>query len=309
MKIKINKDRLITVLLIFCLLAGLSVMLYPTISEYHNSLTQTKAIAEYSDIVAQLEEEQYDRVFASSEEYNKNLKRWSAPYQLTQSEQEDYESQLNLSGTGVMGYVEVPSINCSLPIYHGTDEAVLQVAVGHLEWSSLPVGGKSTHCVISGHRGLPSANLFSDLDKVEIGDTFLLRVLDEVFTYEVDQILTVEPEDTTALRITEGEDYCTLVTCTPYGINSHRLLVRGHRVPNTEESELVAVTADATRLDTLMVVAVVAIALAALFLIIFLLMGKPKTAQGTSSNGDKGKNTKKQKLKKDKKRKNKRNTD
>lgn len=276
MKIKFSKDRLITVLLIFLLLAGLSVMLYPTISEYNNYFSQSKVISEYSDIVAQMEEEEYDRVIAAAKEYNATLQRWSAPYILSSENLKNYESQLNLSGTGIMGYIEIPSIDCSLPVYHGTDETVLQTAVGHLEWSSLPVGGESTHCIISGHRGLPSANLFSHLDMVKLGDVFMLRVLDEVFTYEVDQILTVVPEDTDALLVEDGKDYCTLITCTPYAINSHRLLVRGHRIPNTEESLAVTVTADATRLDTLMVVSVVAIALTVVFLMVFLLMGKPK---------------------------------
>jgi sortase A len=175
-----------------------------------------------------------------------------------------------------MGYIEIPEIDVSLPIYHGTEDPVLQVAIGHLEWSSLPVGGESTHCVLSGHRGLPSAKLFTDLDKLREGDTFLLRVLDEILTYEVDQILIVEPQDTAALEIVEGEDYCTLVTCTPYGINTHRLLVRGHRIDNIEEVKTVRVTADAVQLEPMLVAPVVAVPMLLILLILLLLPRRRK---------------------------------
>ena len=188
----------------------------------------------------------------------------------------EYESLLDISGQGVMGYIEIPEIDVSLPIYHGTEDPVLQVAVGHLEWSSLPVGGESTHCVLSGHRGLPSAKLFTNLDKLREGDTFLLRVLDEILTYEVDQILIVEPQDTAALEIAEGEDYCTLVTCTPYGINTHRLLVRGHRIDNIEEVKTVRVTADAVQIEPMLVAPVVAIPMLLILLILLLLPRRRK---------------------------------
>ena len=179
-----------------------------------------------------------------------------------------------------MGYIELPSIDCSLPIYHGTEESVLQIAIGHLEWSSLPVGGESTHCVLSGHRGLPSAKLFTNLDKLQEGDVFLLRVLDEVLTYEVDQILIVEPQEIAALQITEGEDLCTLVTCTPYGINTHRLLVRGHRIENAPEARLVRVTADAVQIEPLLVAPIVALPMLLLLLILLLLPKRPKNDNG-----------------------------
>ncbi|MGN1113398.1 MAG: class C sortase [Acutalibacteraceae bacterium] len=276
-----RKDRLITVLLAFGLLIALSLSLYPTIADYHNSLVQTTAVAEYSDSVERLREEEYDSILSSARDYNKALKSWTAPYELTTDERARYESQLNLTGNGIMGYLEIPSINCYMPVHHGTNDSVLQTAVGHFEWSSLPVGGKSTHCVLTSHRGLLSANLFTYLDKVKRGDVFMLRVLDEVMTYEVDQILTVLPADTDELRVVDGKDYCTLLTCTPYGINSHRLLVRGHRIPNTEESKAVTVPADAVHLNTIMVFAVVAIALLVLFLIIFLMLGKPVTTVPT----------------------------
>lgn len=185
-----------------------------------------------------------------------------------------------MSGLGVMGYIEIPSIDCALPIYHGTEESVLQIAVGHLEWSSLPVGGESTHCVLSGHRGLPSAKLFTNLDKLQTGDIFMLRVLDNVLTYEVDQILIVKPQETGALRIEKGKDYCTLVTCTPYGINTHRLLVRGHRIDNIEEAKTVRVTADAIQIEPLLVAPVVAIPILLLLLILLLLPKKPRKKHG-----------------------------
>ena len=185
-----------------------------------------------------------------------------------------------------MGYIEIPSINCSLPIYHGTDEAVLQIAVGHLEWSSLPVGGENTHCVLSGHRGLPSARLFSNLDKVVEGDVFMLRVLDEVLTYEVDQILIVEPQELDALQIVEGKDYCTLVTCTPYGVNTHRLLVRGHRIENLKDAKNVRITADAVQIEPLLVAPIVAIPMLLLLLILLLLPVRPKKKAGGETDED-----------------------
>jgi sortase A len=174
-----------------------------------------------------------------------------------------------------MGYIEVPAIGVTLPIYHGTDEAVLQIAVGHLEWTSLPVGGESSHCVVSGHRGLPSAKLFTDLDKLVVGDIFVFRVLAEILTYEVDQILTVKANETEALLIQEGQDLCTLITCTPYGVNSHRLLVRGHRVENQEEVKAIRVTADAMQIEPVIVAPIVAIPML-LVLLIFLLIPKPR---------------------------------
>lgn len=204
--------------------------MYPSVSNYWNSFTQSRAIAGYADKVAALNEDQYTALWEAANKYNQALLERFNTYLLEEEQRAEYEKLLNVSGTGVMGYIEIPDIDCTLPIYHGTEESVLQIAVGHLEWTGLPVGGKSTHCVLSGHSGLPSAELFTNLDKLEEGDLFMLHVLDEILMYEVDQILIVEPHETDALKIVEGEDYCTLMTCTPYGVNSHRLLVRGHRV-------------------------------------------------------------------------------
>lgn len=259
-----------TVFLVLLLLAGVSLLLYPSLSDYWNSMHQTRAIASYAETVSQLDTAQYDEMWKAAQDYNRSLAQRETAFALTDEQKAAYESLLDVSGLGVMGYIEIPEIDCSLPIYHGTEESVLQVAVGHLEWSSLPVGGEGTHCVLSGHRGLPSAKLFTNLDKLAVGDTFLLRVLDEVLTYEVDQILIVEPEQVDALGIGPGEDYCTLVTCTPYGINTHRLLVRGHRVENTPEAARMHVTADATQFDPLLVAPALAIPVLLLLLMILL---------------------------------------
>ena len=259
-----------TIVLVLLLLAGVFLLLYPSVSDYWNSMHQTRAIASYAETVSQLDTAQYDEMWKAAQDYNRSLAQRETAFALTDEQKAAYESLLDVSGLGVMGYIEIPEIDCSLPIYHGTEESVLQVAVGHLEWSNLPVGGEGTHCVLSGHRGLPSAKLFTNLDKLAVGDTFLLRVLDEVLTYEVDQILIVEPEQVDALGIVPGEDYCTLVTCTPYGINTHRLLVRGHRVENTPEAARMHVTADATQFDPLLVAPALAIPVLLLLLMILL---------------------------------------
>lgn len=275
-----KRNKIVNIVLILTLLAGLSLLLYPSFSDYWNSLHQTRAIAAYAEEVANLDDAQYEEVWAAAKAYNAALNGRENAYLLTDAQKQTYETILDVSGLGVMGYIEIPEINCSLPVYHGTDAAVLQVAVGHLEWSSLPVGGEGTHCVLSGHRGLPSAKLFTNLDQLREGDIFLLRVLDEVLTYEVDQILIVEPQDTEALQIVEGEDYCTLVTCTPYGINSHRLLVRGHRIENVEESKSIRVTADAMQIEPLLVAPFAALPLLLVLLIILLIPKKRKSNGG-----------------------------
>lgn len=281
---KKKTNNYITGLLVLILLAGLSLLLYPSVSEYWNSLHQTRAIATYAEDVANMNEKQYEKLWKAAEKYNHKLENRQGIRTLSEDEKKEYEKQLNISGIGVMGYVEIPKIATTLPIYHGTEESVLQIAVGHLEWSSLPVGGKSTHCVLSGHRGLPSAKLFTNLDMLTEGDVFMLRVLDEVLTYEVDQILIVEPEHTEALDVVEGEDYCTLVTCTPYGINTHRLLVRGHRIENADAYDA-RITADGVQLEPMMVAVFVAIPLLLLVIIILLLLPR-KTGRGHGGDSD-----------------------
>lgn len=232
------KKRLLTIVVILFLLAGLSLLLYPTLSNYWNSLHQSRAIAGYAKTVATLSDDDYAQYWADAQAYNQGLLHKQARFFPTVEELEEYEKLLNVSENGIMGYLEIPRIGCLLPIYHGTDEAVLQIAVGHIVGTSLPVGGKGTHCVLSGHRGLPSAKLFSNLDRLSEGDQFTLRVLNETLVYQVDQVLVVLPEEIEALEIEEDADYCTLVTCTPYGVNTHRLLVRGHRIETVAEQEI-----------------------------------------------------------------------
>ena len=275
------KNKLTTILLIPALFAGLSLLLYPTVSDYWNSLHASQAVADYAENVRNLEAEKYEQVLQDAKSYNQMLPYEQTTFALSEEEKEAYDALLDISGTGVMGYIEIPTVNISLPVYHGTEDAVLQIAVGHLEWSSLPVGGESTHCVLSGHRGLPSAKLFTNLDKLVAGDKFIMRVLDEVLTYEVDQILIVEPTDVSTLMIEAGKDLCTLVTCTPYGINSHRLLVRGHRIENQDEAQAIRVTSDAIQIEPLIVAPAVALPMLLVLLVILLVSGgKTKSAGG-----------------------------
>ena len=262
-----------TILLVIVFLVGLSLLLYPSFSDWWNSMHQSRAVASYVEQVAAIDKNQYEDIWKAARQHNQELLERDNPFVLEEERIKAYEQLLNLGGTGVMGYVEIPQIGVTLPIYHGTDEAVLQIAVGHLEWTSLPVGGESTHSVISGHRGLPSAKLFTDLDKLVEGDIFIFRVLDEILTYEIDQILIVEPHEVQNLQVEEGKDLCTLLTCTPYGINSHRLLVRGHRVENTEEAKVVRVTSDAVQIDPVIVAPVVALPM---LLMLFIILMIPK---------------------------------
>ena len=264
-----------TIILLIVFIVGLSLLLYPTFADWWNSMHQSRAVASYVEQVANIDEDQYEGLWNAAWEYNMSIKDRANTFVLSDEEKEEYAQLLNVGGTGIMGYIEVPSIGVTLPIYHGTDESVLQVAIGHLEWTSLPVGGQSSHCVVSGHRGLPSARLFTDLDKLVVGDLFMIRVLDEILTYEVDQILIVEPHETDALMPERGQDLCTLVTCTPYGINSHRLLVRGHRVETQEEAQAVRVTADATQIKPIIVAPLVALPIL-LILLIGLMLPKPR---------------------------------
>ena len=269
-----KSNILLTALLVLALLAGLSLLLYPTVSDWWNSMHQSRAIASYVESVVELDEEQYDAVWQAAQEYNAALPDDDTRFLPGEEEQALYETLLNVGGDGIMGYVEIEKIDVLLPIYHGTNEEVLQVAIGHIEGSSLPVGGAGTHTVISGHRGLPSARLFTDLDQLDEGDTFMLHILDETLTYEVDQIRIVEPDDISNLALEAGADYCTLVTCTPYGVNSHRLLVRGHRVetPEQDQSFNERIMADATLLDNTKVAAVLTVPILLLMLLAYALL-------------------------------------
>ena len=258
-------------ILVLVLLAGVALLVYPTFSDYWNSLHQSRAIASYTQAVSTIDNNKYDEIWASAHEYNRTIPQRENRFFLKEEDVAAYEAQLDAGGLGIMGYIEIPEIDVSLPVYHGTSEAVLQIAIGHIEGTSLPVGGPSTHCAVSGHRGLPSAKLFTNLDQLVNGDLFFLHVLDETLTYEVDQVLIVEPYDLSPLEIVEGQDLCTLVTCTPYGINSHRLLVRGHRVETPEEEKMIRVVADAVQVEPLLVAPVVAAPMLLVLLVILLI--------------------------------------
>lgn len=281
---KRKANHITTIVLVLILLVGLSLLLYPSVSDYWNSFHSSRAISAYTEDVANLDEVQYEEMWSAARAYNRALAERSTNFALSDAQKEEYEKLLDISGVGIMGYLEIPELNMSLPIYHGTEESVLQIAAGHLEWSSLPVGGESSHCVISGHRGLPSAKLFTDLDKLQEGDVFVLRVLDEVLTYEVDQICVVEPSQVSDLEIVEGSDLCTLVTCTPYGINTHRLLVRGHRIENIQESQTIRVTSDAMQIEPLIVAPIVATPVLLLLLVLLLLPKRKDPSRGGKEN-------------------------
>lgn len=253
------RKHLSTILIVLALVAGLGLMLYPTVSNWWNSYHQTQAISNYTENVARLSDADYTQILEEARAYNDRLRASGAPLDYLNDEQQaEYETMLDVSGTGAIGYIDIPVINCRLPIYHGTDDAVLQVGVGHIGGTSLPVGGLGTHAVLSGHRGLPSARLFTDLNQLQVGDVFAIHVLNEVLAYQVDQILTVLPTELDALAIDPDMDYVTLITCTPYGINSHRLLVRGHRIDGFPTT---AIVSEASRVDPGTVALVIAVPL------------------------------------------------
>lgn len=271
------KNNRSTILLILILLIGLSLMLYPSLADWWNSFHSSRSIASYVEQVANIDDAQYEELWDAAWDYNQSLLHRPNDFLLSDEQQEIYKSLLDFGGNGIMGYIEIPMIDVMLPIYHGTKESVLQIAVGHLDWTSLPVGGAGSHCVVSGHRGLPSARLFTDLDKLKVGDVFMLHVLNEILTYEIDQILIVEPQNTDPLLIEPGKDLCTMITCTPYGINSHRMLVRGHRIESQEEAKVIRITADAVRIEPLVVAPFVAVPILLVLLILLLL---PKQKKG-----------------------------
>lgn len=244
-------------ILVLIMLIGVGLLVYPTFSDWWNSFHQTRAIAGYTAAVANMDREEFDRMWAEAEAFNTYLSQKSGRFNLSEQEIETYNSILDVTGTGIMGYIDIPSIKISLPVYHGTDEAILQIAIGHIIGTSFPIGGEGSHCAVSGHRGLPSAKLFTDIDQLQAGDKFLLQVLDRTLTYEVDQIRIVLPQELQDLEIDPYSDYCTLITCTPYGVNTHRLLVRGHRVDN-DNTDATRVTADAMRFEPVIVAPLVA---------------------------------------------------
>ncbi|MCF0130210.1 MAG: class C sortase [Pseudobutyrivibrio sp.] len=227
---------------------GIMVLLYPTVSDWWNQRHASQAIASYQAKVENIDTSEKDAMFAAAREFNASL-GIGLSLTLDEEKTKEYYDILDITGTGIMGYINIPTISVNLPVYHGTEDTILQVAIGHIVGTSFPVGGESTHAVVSGHRGLPSAMLFTDLDKLVEGDIFTITILDEVVTYQVDQIRIVLPEDVSNLAIEEGKDYCTMVTCTPYGVNSHRMLVRGKRIDNIEAAKIYKIEAEATRIS------------------------------------------------------------
>lgn len=264
-----KKHKWSTMILLVIFFVGLSVMLYPALSSYWNSRTQSQAIVDYEKMLAAMPEADYTEAFLAADEYNSQLKKLKAPL-IEHSSVEGYMDILNVSGTGIMGYLTIEKIGLELPVYHTTSDSVLSVGVGHLQGTSFPVGGEGTHSVLSAHRGLPSATLFTHLDHVEIGDTFTITILDRTVTYQVDQIKTVDPSDASDIRIFENEDYCTLLTCTPYGINSHRLLVRGTKIDSATQKN-VYVISEAYQIDVLIVMPAVALPMLLILMVIVLM--------------------------------------
>ncbi len=252
------KTDIYTKILIVILFIGVALISYPSIANWWNTLGQSKAISDYMEQVSQIDDAEYKDMIKKAQAFNAKLAAKGSYVPLSDDEKQEYNSLLNIGAGGIMGYIDIPILRTTLAVYHGVDENVLQVGAGHVEGTSLPVGGPNTHCVISGHRGLVSARLFTDLNKLVEGDTFMLHILDETLTYEVDQILTVLPEETSGINIVPNMDYCTLVTCTPYGINTHRLLIRGHRIDNEDDISQ-RISADALQVDPVLVAPAIAI--------------------------------------------------
>ena len=259
-------------------LAGLSLLLYPTVSNYWNSLHQSISVSDYVGSVAAINTEDYEKLWQDAAAYNRMIANNEIGYTLSEEQKALYSRMLQVDDTGVIGYIDIPAVNCTLPIYLDVEEKNLQVAVGHLPWSSLPVGGDSTHCVLSGHRGLPSARLFSDIDRLVAGDRFTLHILHEILTYEVDKINIVLPDEVSFTTVEEGSDYCTLLTCTPYGVNTHRLLVRGHRVENDIDGAAVHVVSEAMQISNRLTAALLFAALLLVLAVIYLIWIKRNAA-------------------------------
>ncbi|MDD6366752.1 MAG: class C sortase [Stecheria intestinalis] len=273
------KKKLSNFILFLIFLTGVSLLVYPTFSDWWNSMHQSRAIASYVDQVNSLDDAQYETMLEQARAYNETLVGKEDRYILDEAETAEYNSLLDVTGTGIMGYVVIPKINVRLPIYHGTDPSVLEIAIGHIAGSSLPVGGESTHCVLSGHRGLPSAKLFTDIDQLKEGDQFMLEVLGDTLTYEVDQIKVVLPDELEDIEIEEGQDLCTLVTCTPYGVNTHRLLVRGHRVDTVEQNH-VRIVSDAVQIEPMTVALVIGLPVLVIVMLVRMIFAGKKHKKG-----------------------------
>ena len=261
---KRNKDNLglnlLIGFLVIVLIGGLGLIAYPSVADWWNRMHQSYAVAGYVAKTNDMSKAEKKKLLDAAHAYNLKLAANSDRWHMTDEQKHEYNETLDVTGTGIMGYVTIPRIKVKLPIYHGTDEGVLQVATGHLAGTSLPVGGPTTHAVISGHTGLPSARLFTGLDELKKGDTFAFHVLDETYTYQVDQIKVVLPDNLSALNIRTSTDFATLITCTPYGVNSHRLLVRGHRIPNPTTPDNTQYDDPTTMVFTTIIVALLVLA-------------------------------------------------
>ena len=279
------RNRKIIFILTLGFLVGISLLLYPAVSDYWNSKTQSRVIENYESVLEKIEPEDYSHIFEAAYDYNARLFQSFEPLFYPELVPGYWET-LNVTDNNMIGYLKIDRIGVELPIYHGTSAEVLNRGVGHLEGSSLPVGGENTHSVMSAHRGLPSAKLFTDLNHVEIGDTFQIIVLDQILTYQVDRIQIIEPDQVDDLKIVEGKDYCTLFTCTPYGINTHRLLVRGVRIETIFEKPAIYVSNDAFRIEPLLVTPAVAAPMLLVFLIHLLVTYRepPKKKGGDSQD-------------------------
>lgn len=283
------KKHASTLVLCLVFLIGVGLIAYPSVADYYNSWLQRNVISSYAEKVVHMDTDRYEEIREEAKEYNEEIAAHGFKWTMSDEDKEKYNSILDISDSSAMGYIEIPKINEKLVIYHGTDEAVLRTGVGHMEGTSLPIGGETSHCVLSGHRGLPSAKLFSNLDRLVEGDTFAINILDMTLTYEVDQIRIVNPDDLMEITLEEGKDYCTLVTCTPYGVNTHRLLVRGHRVENPDGEANVA--ADAMQIEPIYIAPFVAVPILILLLILMLISTRKKTGRnGGENNGESQKN-------------------
>ena len=277
------KNKAMYILLVLIFVAGLSLLLYPTISNAYNDYLHSKAIVEYAEQVDNMEQEMFLKEWEKTEAYNRSLAERSNPFALSQTQEQQYWELLDLTGKGIMAYVEIPAVDVVLPIAHGTEESTLKEYVGHIEWSSLPIGGESTHCVVSGHRGLPSSELFTNIDHLELGDEFYIHVLGETLHYQVCNIAVVEPQDQRLLRIVEGKDLVTLVTCTPYGINSHRLLVQGIRMGTQDAAQQIIVKNETTGVDVMVLIPIILVAIAVVVFVVMLLSGIKKKKGGKTN--------------------------
>ena len=261
-------------------LVGICILLYPAFSDFWNSKTQSRVITDYESVLDNLDENEYSAIFERAHAYNKALYETNYPL-MDYKNVPGYYDALRITDNEMIGYLKIDRIGVELPIYHGTSDDVLNRGVGHLEGSSLPIGGENTHSIMSAHRGLPSSKLFTDLDRLERGDTFQIIILDQVLTYQVDQIKVITPTEVEDLQIIEGGDYCTLFTCTPYGINTHRLLVRGVRIETIKEKPVLYVSNEAFRIEPLLVTPAVAAPMLLAFLIHLLVKYRepPKNTQ------------------------------